>query len=56
MDMIFDEEFFDSLDLSTPIVMTVDDGSLLTTKHNVSLKILSILILYNETLMLRTQD
>jgi hypothetical protein len=33
MDMIFDEEFFDSLDLSTPIVMTVDDGSLLTTKH-----------------------
>jgi len=33
MDMIFEEEFFDSLDLSTPIVMTVDDGSLLTTKH-----------------------
>jgi hypothetical protein len=34
MDMMFDEEFFDSLDLLTPMVsMTMGDGSLLTAKH-----------------------
>jgi hypothetical protein len=34
MDMMFDEEFFDSLDLPTPMVsMTMGDESFLTAKH-----------------------